>query len=86
MSHGKACVTTPHCIEGLEAEAHHALSISESEESFATSVMTIIQKRAIREEIKEHAKHYIKINYSADRLFSPLMSKVQSHISQSVLC
>jgi glycosyltransferase involved in cell wall biosynthesis len=72
MAMGKAVVTTPQALEGVDAAPGRDLLVGESEESFAAATIALLRDPARASAIGRNARRCVEQHYVWDKNLRPL--------------
>ena len=72
MAHGKAVVSTPAGVEGLEVENGVHLMVADDPEDYAERTIRVLQDLELRERVKHQARSFIEKNFTQEKIYSEL--------------
>ena len=64
MAMGKAVVTTPKAIEGIQAVPEEHVLIEDTPQAFSNAVSRFLRDQKARKRLGENARAFVKVNYN----------------------
>lgn len=82
LSHGRACVSTPVGVQGVQELSDKAVLVAESPEDFADAVLRVLQTPAKRQAMEREAKQYVTEVLSPEKAYQPFVERIKQHFNQ----
>jgi len=76
LANGVPLVTTTHGARGLEDIQQKGFLLADDPGDFTQAITSLIESKALRQQLGEYAHDYIKDNFSPETCFRPLMDVI----------